>query len=359
VDPFTLRVFSPRSVTDCPGQATAQVKAAAASAAGKGRSETKPAAAAAAAAAVLHSAHSFRICLPNTSNFCFINATLQLLASSLCVQAVFEHFQHTSRSKEFLWAAVIHALGKKASSPSTLISKDSRNQLSKLVSGIEDAIPGHLRGTQNCTFSVLDLFFRDVRRIATHFGIKIQNSIICSHCNLFMNQTENHTLLPVFIRSRMSIQDGVLHFMRITQNKTRCCPCCCALGSKHQLKLLSAGNIFLVNVKKSSMHEIKDPLASIKIGLNPGQCYNLKAVVGYSGDGKFGHYWNYVIDEQGKHEVISDGQSRRATHVDIQLVAKCGVLFLYERRGADLYRLRQSTKVECSFESFLLYTFIK
>ena len=350
------------------------MKAAGASAGGKGKSKAKPVAANAwicldtngfawtqsnvsMSQNVLHSAPSFRICLPNTSNFCFINATLQLLASSVCVQAVFEHFQHTSSSKEFLWAAVIHALGKKANSPSTLISMDRRNQLSELMSGIEDAIPGHLRGTQNCTSTVLDLFFRDVQCMATHFGIQIQNSIICSHCTIFKNQTECYTLLPVFIRSRMSIQDGVSHFMRITENKTRCCPCCGAHGSKHQLKLLSAGKVFLVNVKKSSMHKIKEPLASIKIGLNPGQCYNLKAVVGYSGDGKCGHYWNYVIGEQGKHEVISDGQSRRATPVDIQSVAKCGVLFLYERRGADLSRLRQSTKVECSFESYHLYSF--
>jgi hypothetical protein len=248
------------------------------------------------------------------------------------VQAALEHVQFTSINQN-QWKGVIQALGRKVCSPCTLISTDNQAKLSQLVSYIEGSIPGHKRGTQNCVSTVLDVFCRDVQHVSKHFLLQIENNIFCDLCKSLDKRKEMHTVLPLCIKPGMSMQDGISDFMRTNQIKERFCPCCGATESKHRLEVLAAGKVLLINVKKEAVHQIRDPLASIKIGSISQNCYELKGVIGYSGDGKIGHYWNYIIDEQSN-EVVSDAHSRRGTDRDTLSIAKCGVMFLYEQIGS-------------------------
>jgi ubiquitin C-terminal hydrolase len=262
---------------------------------------------------------------------------LQLLASSIYVQAALVHIPDTCTDTygvQYLWKTVIQSLGMKVCSPSELISIPTQFQWSKLVSNVEHSIPGHMLGMQNCISTVFDVFFNDMQNVAKHFQLQIEDMVFCTCCNFAETRTHAHTVLPVCIKSGMTMQDAVYHCMRTTQIKQHRCSACGACRSRHRMFLRSAGNVLLVHVSKGAAVQIREPLASIQIGLNHGNRYELRGVIGYNGDGKAGHYWNYVRTE-GKNQVISDAQSRLGTSKDIESIAGSGVMFLYEKLESD------------------------
>jgi hypothetical protein len=273
----------------------------------------------------------FRKCLPNGRNLCFINSTLQLLASSIWVHVAFEVLKCPS-GRILLWKSVIQSIRNATPFHSTDISSSEKFDHGQLASEIENSIPGHSIGSQNCALLVLNYFFADVRGISKHFELETEIGNWCTVCKNKSVLRNKCVLMPLQVQNNMSIQDAIALKTRKQLICGHSCTCCGCPGNIHihQMKILSAPRALIINVQKEAESKIGSPLAPIRVSPDSRGIYRLRGVIGYSGNGDAGHYWNYITCGFLP-QFISDSRSRLGTYCDIESVTKDGVLFLYEQ----------------------------